>query len=250
MSVKHKFEKDKAVKLIKEAKNIMVLSGAGLSTEAGIPDFRSKNGLYSHNFHGYRPETVLSHSFYNENPDLFWEYMKTKLNYTDNGPDDSYKLLAKLEQSGKIKAIVTQNIDSLHYEAGSKNVIEVHGTLKKCYCDSCLKEYSYSDLVNGLISYKCSCGGNIRPDVVLFDEDVPKIYNAVIEADKCDLLLVLGTSLVVYPVASIPRIFLEKNHPVIIINRDETPYHGVGNVTEINDSLGSTLKYIFSDYTD
>lgn len=247
MSIKFRLEKDKAVRLINNAKKIMVLSGAGLSTEAGIPDFRSKNGLYSQNFHGYAPETVLSNSFYNNNPDLFWEYLRTKMNYSGILPDDSYRLLAKMEEKGKIFCTVTQNIDSLHLEAGSKNVIEVHGTLKRCFCPDCGRTYDAERILNGADPYICECKGTIRPDVVLYDEDVPKIMEAFTNADKCDLLLVLGTSLVVYPVAYIPRILIDKNVPVIIINKTPTPYSKAGNVVEINDSIGSTLKYIFKD---
>ncbi len=245
MSIKQLAEKDKARKLLQNARNIMVLSGAGLSTEAGIPDFRSSNGLYANKFHGHSPETVLSHSFYLNQPELFWEYLRTSLNYSGIQPDDSYRLIAQLEQEGRVQTVVTQNIDSLHLAAGSKHVIEIHGTLKRCYCEQCGQEYPYEQLVNGDISPVCSCRGSIRPDVVLYDEDVPQIVDAVMAAETADLLLVLGTSLLVYPVASIPRLFLERALPVIIINRDKTPYHGAFNVLEINDALGSTLKYLF-----
>lgn len=237
----------KARELIRNAKNIMVLSGAGLSTEAGIPDFRSKGGLYSHDFHGYNPETVLSHSFYLNNPELFWEYLRTELNYTDIKPSESYKLIAELEKEGRVKAVVTQNIDSLHPDAGSKNIIEIHGTLKKCFCDTCGKEYPYKDMMKKDTPVYCTeegCRGIIRPAVVLYDEDVPLMKDVIIAAEECDLLLVLGTSLLVYPVAYIPQLFLESGKEVIIINRDETPYAMAKGVTEINSSIGTALKII------
>lgn len=238
-----------AKELIEKSNKIMVLSGAGLSTEAGIPDFRSQGGLYSQEFHGYNPEVILSHSFYNNNTDLFWEYLRTKLNYTGIEPDNSYKLIAELEKEGKIATVVTQNIDSLHKLAGSKNLLEIHGTLGRFYCDSCGKKYPPKELMDGTLDYNCSvegCNGIIRPDVVLYDESVDLIIDAFLEAEKCDLLLVLGTSLRVYPVASIPDLFLRRGKGVIIINRDPTPLSMTRGVVEINAPIGKTLPKIFN----
>lgn len=238
---------EKAKKYIKNASKIMVLSGAGLSTEAGILDFRSKNGLYSKNFHGYNPESILSYSFYNSQPELFWDYLRENLNYVGIKPDYSYKKLAQLEEEGKISSIVTQNIDSLHLDAGSKNVIEVHGSLKRCYCDLCGKEYSYEYMMDKNVNSNCevdNCKGTIRPDIVLYEEDVPKLISVYTEAEKADLLLVLGTSLKVYPIAQLPMTFINRGLPVIIINRDTTPYINAPNVVEINESIGDTLKKI------
>lgn len=239
---------ESAKKSLDQAEKILVLSGAGLSTEAGIPDFRSKNGLYSVSFHGHSPETVLSHRFYKRNPEQFYEYLRTRLNYTGARPDGSYELLAQLEKAGKIAAILTQNIDSLHLDAGSQHVIELHGSLKRFYCDQCGRLYSASDQMKPDGSVYCDCGGIIRPDVVLYDEDVPKIADAWIAADQADLLLVLGTSLLVYPVASIPQLFLDRKKPVVIINRDPTPYSLHSGVTEINGEIGLTLKKLFPQY--
>lgn len=233
---------------VAEASRILVMSGAGLSTEAGIPDFRSKNGLYSMDFHGHDPQNILSHSFYLNNTKLFYEYLRTKLNLTDIKPDDSYHLLAKLEKEGHVQGIITQNIDSLHLEAGSSNVIELHGTLKRWYCDQCGVKYEAKRMMEPDISPNCECGGIIRPDVVLFDESVPHIQDAWQAAEEADLLLVLGTSLLVYPAAHIPTIFLEKDLPVVIINRDPTPYALARGVTEINGEIGATLKQIFPTY--
>lgn len=230
------------------AQRILVMSGAGLSTEAGIPDFRSKNGLYSQNFFGYNPETILSHDFYLNQTELFYDYLRTRLNYTGILPDESYRLLAHLEATGKVHAIITQNIDSLHLEAGSERVIELHGTLKRYYCDKCETPYDPIQMMTPGQSPHCECGGLIRPDVVLFDESVPRIGDAWMTADQCDLLLVLGTSLRVYPAASLPTLFLEKKLPVVIINRDPTPYELSPGVTEINGEIGKTLRELFPDF--
>lgn len=242
--MKDKFIETARTKL-SQARRILVMSGAGLSTEAGIPDFRSKNGLYSVNFHGHSPETILSHSFYINEPELFYEYLRTRLNCTGILPDDSYLLLARLEACGKVSGIITQNIDSLHLEAGSRNVIELHGTLKRYYCDKCETPYSGPDLMDPATSIRCQCGGIFRPDVVLFDENVPHIGDAWLAADQADLLLVLGTSLVVYPAAHLPTLFLDKGLPVIIINRDPTPYALSQGVIEINGEIGATLQQLF-----
>lgn len=239
---------ERAKTQLENASRILVMSGAGLSTEAGIPDFRSKNGLYSVDFHGHNPETILSHSFYLNDTDLFYEYLRSRLNCTGILPDDSYRLLAKLEDEGRIQGVITQNIDSLHLEAGSRQVIELHGTLKRWYCDKCGQPYDAALMMQPETSPHCTCGGIIRPDVVLFDESVPHIADAWLAADQADLLLVLGTSLLVYPAAHLPTLFLEKQLPVIIINRDPTPYAFSRGVTEINGEIGATLKKIFPAY--
>lgn len=239
---------ESAKAILEKAGNILVLSGAGLSTEAGIPDFRSKNGLYNVDFHGYNPETILSHSFYRDHTALFYEYLRTRLNYTGIRPDESYQLLAKLGQAGKISAVLTQNIDSLHLDAGSANVIELHGSLKRFYCAQCGKAYPPEAIMELDAPVVCDCGGSIRPDVVLYDEDVPKIADAWIAADQADALLVLGTSLLVYPVAYLPQLFLDHKKPVVIINRDPTPYALNSGVVEINGEIGATLKKLFPTF--
>lgn len=244
--------KDKFIESAKAAleksEKLMVLSGAGLSTESGIPDFRSKDGLYSVNFHGYNPETILSHSFLINHTDLFYDYVRTRLNYSGILPDASYQLLAKLEQDHKISAVLTQNIDSLHLEAGSKNVIELHGTLKRFFCDHCKTSYTAEQMMNPMTPVICQCGGLIRPQVVLYDEDVTRINEAWDAAEQADTLLVLGTSLLVYPVAYIPQIFLAHKKPVVIINRDATPYALNSGVIEINGEIGATLRQLFPSY--
>lgn len=228
-----------------QASRILILSGAGLSTESGVPDFRSANGLYSLDFHGYNPEVILSHSFYKHNPDLFYEYLRTRLNYADIKPGNSYQLLAELEQNGKVLGVLTQNIDSLHLKAGSKNVVELHGTLTAFHCEQCGRNYDGRSMMAETTSFVCECGGTIRPDVVLYDENVPKMTEALAMAETADLLLVLGTSLLVYPVAHIPMFFLERGMPVVIINREPTPYSNYRGVTEINSEIGTTLGQLF-----
>lgn len=234
--------------ILEKAKRILVLSGAGLSTESGIPDFRSPNGLYSVDFHGMNPERILSHRFFNDHTDLFYQYMRERLNYKGIQPDASYQLLAALEKDSRILAILTQNIDSLHIFAGSEKVVELHGSLARFYCDGCDKVYDASHMMTETVSYSCTCGGTIRPDVVLYDESVPKMNEAWRLAQEADLLLVLGTSLVVYPVGHIPQLFLDKGCPVVIINRDPTPYARKPGVSEINGEIGASLKALFPAY--
>lgn len=232
---------------VDQARRILVLSGAGLSTESGVPDFRSPNGLYSVDFHGYNPEVILSHSFYKNRTDLFYEYLRTRLNYTDIKPGISYRVLADLEQRGRIKGVLTQNIDSLHLAAGSQHVVELHGTLASYSCEQCGKHIDAKTMMDEHTPYHCDCGGTIRPDVVLYDESVPKISDALDMAEDADLLLVLGTSLLVYPVAHIPQILLERDLPVVIINRDPTPYADYRGVTEINGEIGTALRALFPE---
>lgn len=233
---------------LKKAAKILVFSGAGLSTEAGIPDFRSQTGLYSQSFHDLSPEFILSHRFYKTDPALFYEYLRSRLDCRDIRPDASYLLLAKLEKDGLVHSVITQNIDSLHLQAGSKNVIELHGSLDRFCCDRCGKDYDSDEMMQPQTPFICDCGGIIRPDVVLFDEGVPAIDAAWEAASEADLLLVLGTSLLVYPAAYLPSLFIEQKKPVIIINRDPTPYSQSQGVIEINDEIGVTLQQIFPDY--
>lgn len=233
---------ERAKEKITAAHRILVMSGAGLSTEAGIPDFRSQDGLYSVNFHGYAPERILSHSFYQNHHQLFMDYLRSHLNYGHLSPDKTYETLAEMEARGKVLGIVTQNIDSFHSRAGSKNVVELHGSLARFYCDACHKPYDGNVIMEATSPINCDCGGKIRPDVVLFDEMVPEIERAFQLAGEADLLLVLGTSLTVYPAAALPQLFIRNNRPVVIINRDVTPYATFPNVIEINAEIGSTIQ--------
>lgn len=227
-------------KIIDESENIVFFGGAGVSTESGIKDFRSIDGLYNEKY-DYPPEVMLSRSFFNEHRTEFYNFYKDKLNCLDIEPNVTHKYLKKLEDTGKLKAIITQNIDGLHEKCGSKNVLLLHGTIFKNHCMMCDKEYNaeYVFKSNGIP--KCTCGGPIKPDVVLYEEPLDEeVVTKAIEAIKnCDLLIVAGTSLVVYPAASYIRYFRGKN--LVIINRDATAYDGEANLV-IHDSLGNIFS--------
>lgn len=231
--------------LIKNSNKILVLTGAGMSTESGIPDFRSNTGLYSKDFQGLSPETILSLSFFRRNPKVFWKYIAKCMNYAEAKPNKGHYLLAKWEKQKDI-TIVTQNIDELHTLAGSKKVIEIHGSIKTCTCQGCHKKYSQKDILSKEDAYICNCGSFIKPDIVLYEESVDKMSLVFPLIDQADLLMVLGTSLTVYPVAAIPEYFNRRDKHMIIINKTPTPYQNDPNCIEINDSIGSTLEKIDS----
>lgn len=244
-------ELNKAAELVKKSNHIMIFSGAGLSTESGIPDFRSKNGLYSRKFMGYEPEEILSSTFFRNNYNIFWDYIRAEFNYKGIVPGKSYKLVKDLQNRNKIEVIVTQNIDSLHQDAGIENIIEVHGDLKTCYCNVCHKSYDFYDMINGHDPYcdQESCNGVIRPDIVLYEEAVDNLADVFKSIHKCDLLLVLGSSLTVNPIAQLPNIFVGESKPVIIINKDTTPYNNYYLTTELNMDISTALTY-FIEYLD
>ncbi|WP_312654595.1 NAD-dependent protein deacylase [Proteiniclasticum sp.] len=230
-----------AAELIQNASKIVVLTGAGMSTESGLKDFRSKDGLGSLLYEGYYPEEILSHNFFSKYPDLFYNYIKEKLNVTGISPNKGHMILKEWEKDKDI-FIITQNIDSLHQKAGSSNVLEIHGTLATCTCQKC---YASSPLKQILQQgYECICGGIFKPDIVLYDEEVTYIREAFSLVKEADLLIVLGTSLKVYPAASIPEIYGVSHKAAIIINRDETPYAHHYSVVEINDGIGTTMDRI------
>ena len=233
---------EKLQKLIDEAKNIVFFGGAGVSTESGIKDFRSVDGLYNEKY-DYPPEVMLSRSFFNEHQKEFYKFYKDKLNCLDIEPNVTHKYLKKLEDTGKLKAIITQNIDGLHERSGSKNVLLLHGTIFKNHCMMCGKEYDAEYVFNSDGVPKCSCGGVIKPDVVLYEEPLDEeVVNASIEAIKnCDLLIIAGTSLVVYPAASYIRYFRGDN--LVIINRDSTSYDGNADLV-IHDNLGNIFSHL------
>lgn len=233
----------KCAMLIHNANKILVLTGAGMSTESGIPDFRSNTGLYSKDFQGLSPETILSYSFFKRNPKVFWKYILENMNYSDAKPNIGHDLLAKWEQKKDI-TIVTQNIDELHTQAGSRKVIEVHGSIKTATCQGCFKEYTQNDILSKEDGYICDCGATIKPDIVLYEESVNKMAQVYPLIDQADLLIVLGTSLTVYPVAAIPEYFNRNDKYMIVINKSPTPYNNETNCIEIHDSIGSTLEKI------
>lgn len=227
-------------KYIQEANNIVFFGGAGVSTESGIKDFRSKDGLYNQKYK-YPPEQILSHSFFLKHTDEFYKFYKDKLNCLNAKPNICHKYLTKLEKEGKLKAIITQNIDGLHQKANSINVLELHGTIYKNYCMNCHKLYNAEYIFNSKNIPICTCGGIIKPDVILYEEPLDnKIITKTIDyISKCDLLIVAGTSLTVYPAASFIRYFNGKH--LVIINKDKTPNDNIADLV-INDSLGNIFK--------
>ncbi|MBQ8399079.1 MAG: NAD-dependent protein deacylase [Clostridia bacterium] len=208
-------------KYIDESNSVVFFGGAGVSTESGIPDFRSVDGLYNMRY-DYPPETILSHSFLYSNPKEFYRFYKDKLIYPDARPNAAHYKLAELERAGKLRAVVTQNIDGLHQAAGSKTVFELHGTLEKNYCVGCYKRYSQSELPLYEEYPRCTCGKMIRPDVVMYGEalDDDVVDGAINAIAGADLLIIAGTSMSVYPAAGLVQYFRGKH--MVIVNRSKT----------------------------
>lgn len=217
---------DKVEKLrqwIDQSDNIVFFGGAGVSTESGIPDFRSVDGLYSQKY-DYPPETILSHSFFMHKTEQFYDFYRDKMLYEDIKPNITHTKLAELEKQGKMKAVVTQNIDGLHQEAGSKNVFELHGSVLRNYCMKCHTFYSANKIKESEKVPYCSCGGIIKPDVVLYEEGlndtiVSKSINSILEAE---ILIIGGTSLTVHPAAGLIQYY--KGNKMVLINKSTTPY--------------------------
>ena len=232
-------EIEKLQEIIDKSNNIVFFGGAGVSTESGIPDFRSKDGLY-HMKYKFPPEEILSHSFFMDNLDEFYRFYKDKMNSLNVLPNVSHKFLAKLEKAGKLRAVITQNIDGLHTKAGSKNVLELHGTIYKNHCMECGREYSAEYVFNSEGVPKCECGGIIKPDVVLYEEalDDFTVMQAINYIKQADTLIVAGTSLTVYPASGLVRYFRGKN--LVIINRDTTDYDNMAELV-IHEKLGDVF---------
>ena len=233
-------------RMIAESNNIVFFGGAGVSTESGIPDFRSKDGLYSQKYK-YNPETILSHEFFIENPEEFYKFYKEKMNCVNVKPNITHYALAKLEEVGKLTCIVTQNIDGLHQKAGSKNVAELHGSIYKNYCMKCKKSFSAVEVFESKAVPKCECSGIIKPDVVLYGEGLKTntCYNAIEAIKNADMLIVGGTSLAVYPACSYIDYFKGKN--LVIINKDEVEYDCSPTLV-IKSSLGDVFEEVIKDY--
>ena len=214
-------ETEQLQKMIDESQNIVFFGGAGVSTESGIPDFRSADGIY-HQSYKYSPEQVVSHSFFIQHTEAFYEFYKEKMMMLDAKPNAAHRKLAELEAAGKLKAVVTQNIDGLHQAAGSRNVYELHGSIHRNYCMKCGKFYDAEYVKNSDGIPRCSCGGMIKPDVVLYEEglDQKTIQGAVEAISSADLLIIGGTSLVVYPAAGFIDYFHGKH--LVVINKSET----------------------------
>ena len=236
--------------LIEEADNIVFLGGAGVSTESGIPDFRSGEGIYNQESGlKYRPVDIISHSFFMEHPAEFYDFYKRKLLYPNAKPNKAHKALVRLEKQGKLKAIITQNIDNLHQEAGSKTTIELHGSVFRNYCMECGKKFKLDYIVEHEgIPYCDKCGGMIRPDIVLYEENLEhqNVDGAIKAIKKADLLIIGGTSLTVYPAATFAQ-FL-KHDKVVIINKSST-YLDLQALLTIHDSIGEVLDSAISKTT-
>lgn len=220
--------------------NIVFFGGAGVSTESGIPDFRSKDGLY-HMKYQYPPEEILSHSFFYSHSEVFFDFYREKLNFLNAQPNVCHSYLSKLEKSGKLKAIITQNIDDLHERAGSVIVFHLHGTIYKNYCSKCGRFYDEHIIFSSSGIPKCDCGGIIKPDVILYEEalDDTVVDNAIKSICNCDLLIVAGTSLTVYPASNFVRFFHGKH--LVIINQDTTSYDHMADLV-IHDKIGNVFQ--------
>lgn len=230
--------------IIETSNNIVFFGGAGVSTESSIPDFRSETGLYkTKNNFSYPPEVMLSHSFFINHPEDFFDFYRAKMIYKDAKPNPAHYTLAELEKRGKVKAVITQNIDGLHQMAGSKKVLELHGSIHRNYCTKCNKSFDLDYILNSkTIIPKCdTCGEIIKPDVVLYEEglNIDIINESVEFISKADVLIVGGTSLVVYPAAGLVNYF--KGKKLILINKSSTPYDRKADLV-INDSIGKVLK--------
>ena len=213
----------KLKEIIDGSDNIVFFGGAGVSTESGIPDFRSTDGLYSQSY-DYPPEVILSRTFFDNNPAVFYRFYRDKMLFLSAQPNDAHKKLAQLEVAGRLTAVITQNIDNLHQKAGSKNVLELHGSVWRNYCMRCKKPYPVEAVLQAEGVPRCECGGIIRPDVVLYEEalDTGVMEAAVRAVSQADLLIVGGTSLVVWPAAGLIRDF--SGDSLVLINKGETPY--------------------------
>ncbi len=231
---------DELIKMIKDSKRIVFFGGAGVSTESGLKDFRSKDGLYNEKY-DYPPEEILSHTFFINNTSEFYKFYKDKLNSLNYKPNITHKVLKKMEDSGKLTAVITQNIDGFDKEAGVKNVIELHGTVRENYCMKCHKFYDAEYIFNSEGIPKCTCGGVIKPNVVLYEEglDQDNTSNAIKEISNADMLIIGGTSLTVYPAAAYVNYFSGKY--LVVINRDKI---SCGADLEINDSIGKVFEEI------
>ncbi len=230
-------------KIIDESKSIVFFGGAGVSTESGIPDFRSVDGLYNQKY-DYPPEEILSHHFFIENTEEFYRFYKDKMLCTDAEPNNAHLKCAELEKAGKLSAVVTQNIDGLHQRAGSKKVFELHGSVHRNYCTKCSKFFDVEYIKNSNGVPLCDkCGGIVKPDVVLYEEglDDNTVNGALLAISNADTMIVAGTSLTVYPAAGMLRYFKGKN--LILINRDATRFDTSANYV-FRDKVGELLSKI------
>ena len=231
---------EKLKQWINESNRIVFFGGAGVSTESGIPDFRSVDGLYNQKFE-YPPEVIISHSFYRRRPEYFFNFYREKMLPLGFEPNVTHKVLARWEEEGKLSAVVTQNIDGLHQKAGSKRVYELHGSVLRNYCVKCGKFHSAEFVRDAVGVPRCSCGGTVKPDVVLYEEslDGDTIEKSVGAIATADLLIVAGTSLTVYPAAGLINYY--RGNRLVLINRDATPYDDRADLV-IHDTLGNVFS--------
>ena len=236
---------DKIEKLkqwISESRNIVFFGGAGVSTESGIPDFRSVDGLYNQKFE-YPPEQIISHSFFLRRPEYFYRFYREKMLPLGFEPNITHRVLARWEEEGRLSAVVTQNIDGLHQKAGSRRVYELHGSVLRNYCMRCGKFHTAEFVKNSEGVPKCDCGGTVKPDVVLYEEglDQNTIEKAVSAIYGANLLIVAGTSLTVYPAAGLINYY--RGNRLVLINRDETPYDQYADLV-FHESLGKIFEQL------
>jgi len=226
---------------IDQSDNIVFFGGAGVSTESNIPDFRSTDGLYNQQY-DYPPETILSHSFYQQNPREFYRFYRDKMLYLDAQPNAAHKKLAQWEQQGKLRAVITQNIDGLHQKAGSRNVLELHGSVLRNYCQKCGTFHGVEAIQNSTGVPRCDCGGIIKPDVVLYEEGLDEnvIASAVSAIRHADILIIGGTSLTVYPAAGLVRYY--RGSKLVVINKTALP--GAGADLTISEPIGQVMAQL------
>mgnify|MGYP003292449267 CR=1 FL=1 len=225
---------------VEESNNIVFFGGAGVSTESNVPDFRSADGLY-HLSYKYPPETIISHSFYMRNPKEFFRFYKDRMIYPEAKPNNAHLALAKLEAEGKLRAVVTQNIDGLHQMAGSKEVLELHGSVHRNYCSRCGRFYGLDYVVDSDGVPKCECGGIVKPDVVLYEEglDYNTMRKSVEYIARADMLIIGGTSLTVYPAAGFIDYY--RGNKLVLINKSVTPMDHKANLV-INEPIGQVMS--------
>lgn len=236
-------EKIKELKeMVAQSDNIVFFGGAGVSTESGIPDFRSVDGLYNQKWK-YPPETILSRSFFDSDPEEYYRFHREKLVVDGVKPNRAHLRLAELEREGKLRAILTQNIDGLHQAAGSKNVLELHGSILRAYCSRCRKSYDANVINHGVGVPRCSCGGVIRPDIVLYEEplDDEIVSGAIRYIRNADVLIIGGTSLNVYPAAGLINYY--RGNKLVLVNLSETPYDSYADLV-IHEKIGEVFNQI------
>jgi len=228
--------------MVQDSKSIVFFGGAGVSTESGIPDFRSQDGLYNE-IYDFPPETMLSHSFFISHTEEFFTFYRNRLLNLEAEPNDAHKALAKLERRRKLKAIVTQNVDGLHQKAGNRNVFELHGSVHRNYCNPCRRSYGVESINGSRGIPRCECGGIIKPDIVLYEESLDQevLRQSIKAITKADMLIVGGTSLNVYPAAGLLQFYSGKK--LVLINKSNTAFDSRADLV-IHDSIGKTLMEV------